>query len=75
MATITLAVPDDIRKKMKEFPDISWSEVARQAIIKKVEILERFTEFSKKSSLTEDDAITLGRELNKRIAKRHKWSS
>lgn len=33
MPNITLSVPPDIYKKMKEHPEIKWSEVARRAII------------------------------------------
>ena len=32
MPNITLSVPPEIYKKMKEHPEIKWSEVARRAI-------------------------------------------
>ncbi|MBI2631628.1 hypothetical protein HYW75_01350 [Candidatus Pacearchaeota archaeon] len=35
MATITLAVPDDIREKMKEFPEMNWSGLVRKTMKKK----------------------------------------
>jgi len=71
MTNITLAIPEDIRKKMSQFPEINWSEIARAAIIQRVSMLERFKEFTKESTLTEEDAIRLGREVNKRLAKRY----
>ncbi len=33
MANITLSIPDEIRKLMKKYPEIKWSEVVRKAII------------------------------------------
>ena len=33
MANITLSIPDDIREKMRKYPDIKWSEVVRKAIL------------------------------------------
>ena len=31
MANITVAVPEELKKKMEHVPDVNWSEVARQA--------------------------------------------
>ncbi len=36
MAHITLSIPDEFYAKMKQRPEIKWSEVARQAIIVKL---------------------------------------
>ncbi|WP_010478591.1 hypothetical protein [Thermococcus zilligii] len=33
MPNITLSVPPELYKKMKEHPEIRWSEVARRAIV------------------------------------------
>ncbi len=41
MAHITLSIPDEVYKKMKEHPEIKWSEVARQSIIEKTSLLGR----------------------------------
>ncbi|MBS3171164.1 hypothetical protein J4449_00980 [Candidatus Woesearchaeota archaeon] len=35
MAHITLSIPDAVYEQMKKHPEIKWSEVARQSIIKK----------------------------------------
>jgi len=37
---ITLAIPDDIYRKMKKHKEIKWSEIARQAIIDYLKKLE-----------------------------------
>ena len=55
MANITLSVPDNVRKEMKEFSEIKWSEVARKAIISKLETLKLAEKLAKKSKLTERD--------------------
>lgn len=72
MATMTLAVPDDLKSSMDSFREINWSEVARQAITKKIAQLQFMREFTKNSTMTEEDAIRMGRELKKRhLAKGH----
>lgn len=57
---------------METFPEMNWSEVARQAFMQKIKDLEFLKEFTKDSTLTEKDALRLGRELNKNLAKRYK---
>lgn len=71
MPTMTLAVPDELKKKMEKFPEMNWSEVARQAIRQRVEMLETLKEFTKDSTMTEEDALELGRKVNKALAKRY----
>lgn len=72
MANMTLAIPEELREKMKKFPEINWSEVARKAIAEKALILEKMDRIFSKSRLTEEEAIEIGREINKRVWKRHK---
>lgn len=72
MVSVTLSVPEDLKKKMDAFPEMNWSEVARNAIREKVVKLEFMKHFTSESEMTEEDAIRLGRELNKRLAKRYR---
>jgi len=72
MVSITLSVTEDLKKEMDTFPEINWSAVAREAIKKRVTMLEKFKEFARDSELTEDDAINLGREVSKKAMKRHR---
>lgn len=69
---MTLAIPEDLKKKMDSFPEMNWSEVARAAIKKRILMLDRIKEFTGDSEFTEEDAIKLGKELNKAIAKKYK---
>ena len=71
MPNITLAVPEELKKKMDEFPEINWSEVARKSIRERVELLEKMNKMLSKSKLTERDALELGRKVNRAAAKRY----
>ena len=68
MTTLTLAVPDEMKKKMDSFPEMNWSEVARQAFMQKIEDMEFLRKFKEKSKLTESDAMQLGKEVSKAVS-------
>jgi hypothetical protein len=70
MVSITLSVPEDLKREMDSFPDINWSAVAREAIKKRVIMMEKFKEFARDSELTEEDALKLGAEVSRKIAER-----
>jgi len=71
MVNMTLSIPAELRKEMDKFPEFNWSAVAREAIKRRLAILKHFEEFTKDSELTEEDAIRLGREVSKAVARRH----
>ena len=71
MPSMTLAIPADLRAKMKQFPEINWSEVARQAILQKTRQLGQLNRLLSRSTLTEQDAIDIGRQIKRRVWKRH----
>ena len=71
MVSITLSVPEDLKQEMDSFPDINWSAVAREAIKKRVIMIEKFKEFTKDSEFTEEDALRFGREVTAKSAKKH----
>ena len=72
MVTMTLAVPGELRQRMELFPEINWSEVARQAFSQKITDLEFLRKFKSKSMFTEEDALRLGAEVSRKIVARHK---
>lgn len=74
MASLTLSVPAELREKMASFKYINWSEVARAAIISKLQVLEKMDRLLSKSRLTQEDAIKYGRVINRHIWKKHKSS-
>ncbi len=75
MSTITLSLPEDLKKQMDEFEDINWSAVAREAIKNKISQLMLFKSIVSKSRLSEKDALKIGREINVSLHKRFKEAS
>lgn len=71
MPNMTLAIPKDLKDKLERFPEINWSEVARQAFVEKVQLLEHMGALLSKSRLRVGDAIAIGRQIKKRVWRRH----
>lgn len=72
MVSLTLAIPKELKHKMKSFRYINWSEVARAAIINKIGLLERMNKLLSQSRLSEEDTIRYGRIIKKRQWERTK---
>jgi len=72
VVSITLAVPTELKHEMDAFPEINWSAVAREAIKQKLALLKKFREFTRESTITEEEALRLGKEVNKVLAKRYR---
>ena len=71
MVSITLSVSAEMKKQMAKFPEMKWSEIAREAIRQRLVMLMKFKEFTKDSTATEEDALELGRKVNEDLAKRY----
>lgn len=77
MVSLTLSIPKDLKEEMDKMPDINWSAVARMAITERLITQKKFNseeltkklslwnEFTKNSTMTEEEAVLLGRELNR----------
>ena len=72
MANLTLSVPDDLKDMMEKFPEINWSEVARDSIKRKIPQLNFLKGFRMNSEITPEDALNLGREVSELLLKRYK---
>jgi hypothetical protein len=72
MVSMTLAIPTELKKEMELYPEINWSVVARAAIQRKIAILREMDKLLAKSELTEEDAIRIGRQINKKVAKKYR---
>lgn len=72
MVTMTLAVPSELKAKMEKFPEINWSEVARQAFARRLQDMELLRKMTEHSTMTEEDALKLGADLNRKLAKRYR---
>jgi len=75
MVSMTLSIPKNLKKEMELYPEINWSAVAREAIKKKIHILQEMNNILSKSQLTEDDALYFGKKINKKAAKRFREES
>ena len=71
MTNVTLAVSEDLHMIMQKHKDVKWSEVARQAIWEKARKLELMDKLLAKSALTEEDALAIGRKINRGVAKKN----
>ena len=70
MGNITLSIPDNIHKDMKHFSEVRWSEVARKAIIGKLETLRLAESLAKKSKLSEKDVKEFSKKIKSLATKR-----
>ena len=71
MVNMTISISGELKNDLDLFPEINWSEVARQAFKEKIADLKFLLEFKKNSTLTEEDAVKLGKELNKTLHKKY----
>ncbi len=67
---MTLSIPDGVQKEMKQYSDVRWSEVARKAIIEKLETLRLADELAKKSKLTKKEVEQFSAKLKAAATKR-----
>jgi len=70
MGNITLSIPDVVHKQMKHFSEVKWSEIARKAIIEKLELLQMAEELAQKSKLTQDDVKKFNKKIKASASKR-----
>jgi hypothetical protein len=70
MGNMTLAIPDELARRMKAFAEIRWSEVARQAIERRVTDLEALNKLLSKSKLTKKDVEEISKKIKSSAAKR-----
>ena len=71
MATMTLSLPNELKKRMDELEIINWSAVAREAFEEKIREFLLLKKITDKSTLTEKDALELGRTVRAGVAERH----
>ena len=71
MTNMTLALPEDLKRIMKKYNTIKWSEVARQALWDKARKLALMDKLLAKSEMTEEDAERIGHKIKHGIAKKH----
>ncbi|HIH37706.1 hypothetical protein J4460_08500 [Candidatus Woesearchaeota archaeon] len=70
MGNMTLAIPDDVQIEMKHFSEVRWSEVARKAILQKIEALKMAEKLAEKSKLTQKDVDEFNKKIKSLAGKR-----
>ncbi|MFH1306566.1 MAG: hypothetical protein ABIH83_02835 [Candidatus Micrarchaeota archaeon] len=70
MGNITLSVSEDVHRDMKKHSEVRWSEVARKAIVERLEVLKLAEKLAKKSKLTEKDVLEFSRKIKRLAGKR-----
>jgi hypothetical protein len=75
MVNMTLAIPDELHKKMRRRPEIKWSEIARRAIRMYVEELEQLDTLTSDSRLREEDIDELDHKIKKGLSRHYRKSS
>jgi len=69
MPKITLALDEETAKWVKAHPEVGWSEVARQAIRRKIRELHALDAAFADSQLTEADVERLTRRAKERLVR------
>lgn len=72
MATLSISIPEDVKEVMDKFNGVDWSRVARLAISNKAKQLAFLKYFASESELTTQDALDLGRKVNKAVAEKYR---
>jgi hypothetical protein len=70
MANMTLALPEELHRKMRKHPEIRWAEVVRRAIAREVDRLAVYDRLLSGSKMSEEEAVRLGRRISKAAAER-----
>ena len=75
MVSITLSVPEEVKRKMERFPEMNWSGFVRKTIEGKTAELAWKEEMLQKLEQDRDFeewCLEMGRKVNKSIAERLK---
>ena len=51
MATFTVSIPEDLKKKMDEHPDINWAEYLKQRLEVRLKEFKKFMELKNSGKL------------------------
>lgn len=71
LATISISVPEDLKKKIERYETVNWSAVARKAFAEQLSKQELMDKLTAKSKATEKDISELSRKIKTGIAKWH----
>ncbi len=75
MASITFAIPEEIKFKLSRFPWVNWSEIAREELFrqeKETAALKKVKKILSKSKFTEKDVKELSEKVKESMHKQLK---
>jgi predicted CopG family antitoxin len=67
---VTISVPEDLHRRMKEHDEVSWSATIRNVIEQKLRDIELMDKLANKSKLTEEDVRELAEKIDRTAAKK-----
>ncbi len=71
MPTVAIKIPYDLKNRMEKHKEIDWDELVQKAIKTQLSRIELADSLSSSSQLTEDEALEIGEDIKKGMAKRH----
>ncbi len=72
MPNMTLSIPIELKARMNRFKEINWSEVARQAILQKIRMLDHMNQLMASSRISEPETLYESRKISRKVSKKHK---
>jgi hypothetical protein len=67
----TVSLPSELKKVLDKYPEMNWSEVARQAWKRKAEQLELLNQITAGSKATDSDVVEISRKIKAGMARWH----
>jgi len=65
-AEVRFKVPRGLKEEMEEFPEVEWSELAKETFLQEVKrqvLLKKLDKIFEHSELTDEDALRLGEKV------------
>ena len=69
MASVSVSVPDDMKKRLEEFDTVNWSAVARKAFSQELSKIELMDKLTAKSKASDKDIAELSKKIKSSMAK------
>ena len=66
-----LAVPEELRRKMRAHPEIKWSEVVRRVLAQRIRDLERMEVLTRRSTLRAEDIDEIDHLIKEGLRQRY----
>jgi predicted CopG family antitoxin len=67
---VTISLPEELYRKMKEHDEVSWSAVIRNLIERKLKDMELLDKLTSRSRLSEEDVSLLAEKFDKGVARK-----